>query len=112
MQFVLKHERVIKKEQVLQNNIMRNIESVRFFEKNDIREINSEKNLRVKEYLNSNLKEFLKLIMKIFKDNEKTVDTLKELSIVFFFNYIMLFKIYNFSLLFISKEIMYKWFFN
>jgi len=79
MQIVLKQEKNSIEKEIVENKILKSIEFLKFmeFEKNNN---NVEFDVKVKEYLDGNLKEFLKLILKIFKDNQKSIEIFIDLS--------------------------------
>ena len=78
MQFVLKQEKTAREMEIVEDKIMKSIEILKFIEleKNE----NSDFDVKVKEYMDGNLKEFLKLILKIFKDSQKSIEIFIDLS--------------------------------
>jgi len=79
MQEALKQEEIQKKAEIIKNNVLGNLENIKFLETDEEGE-----KLKSSEYLEGNLKEFLKFVLKILKDNEKSIETLIDFGIIIF----------------------------
>ena len=76
MQAVLKQEEVHRKAEGLRSHVLRSLENIKFLEGDG----EDENNTKSFEFLEGNIKEFLKFVLKIFLDNEKSKETLVDLS--------------------------------